>query len=893
MNLWPNPVHEEWFSLAASNPARAALELERELGVARRAGSLTDCAAALRALGIAARGRMELGLSRQWLEEAEAIASGVDGDLADSCRITLAATLAYSGETSAAISYLEVIARDGQASNRSHAAAQLLAVLGLSGRHRQAWAHSESVLRAVADDPLWLARVHQTRSMLQLFLGDPAIGSAEATTAMKLYGALGNEAGVARCRHNLAALRALSGDVIGALSEYEAIESEFRRLEVPVALGADGRVATLLSAGLVEDALVECQMAVRDHEETGALGLMVESAIWWCLSLAHCGRWSELIEPAAKAAAAAKAQDRPAWASFASALALEGVVGGFVAAVTAVIFPRPPGSSLRAVDVEAALVIGRELRDHGWAQATRSELLAALLIRPQTGLPDLDTLRRLGGLRSSGLLEHRLLGALASGTAIAVERPSALDDAVVIWRGAVEDAMDTDQAQAFDDHIAVTSVRDTLSTLITISLLFQNDTKGALNWVEEQRLISFNEHHHLKTQAEKGDSITDDLLVELRSLRLQGAAPADEFATTNRMVRQGEVERALRDRSTRRGSRRHATPVGVLRSPAGTLSVSFVITGDELQALTVDEYGHTSRGTPVPLRLVQTAVDRANQQTTRANNRIGSGRTTLGPTRAALEELDSLLLGPVCDRLDGRAVRLSTPPDLDLAWSALPSFVSTPLAIVASLHDQVRQLTASEIPTVVSIAGPGLAFAAEEAARVHCGGPGPALVGAAATHGAFVDSLRTYDIVHVACHADLRADQPLFSSLDFFDGPLFLHEVGKLKPFTHRPRLADLVVLSACLAGRQVDRRSSGASGFARTLRRIGVESVIAAHSPVADNTSISVMVALHRELAAGSRPDVALAHVRSSPDLDEAERFSASMFSVFGAGPSGPPRKS
>ena len=73
-------------------------------------------------------------------------------------------------------------------------------------------------------------------------------------------------------------------------------------------------------------------------------------------------------------------------------------------------------------------------------------------------------------------------------------------------------------------------------------------------------------------------------------------------------------------------------------------------------------------------------------------------------------------------------------------------------------------------------------------------------LGAEATRAALRDAAQAADVVHLACHAEFRADSPYFSALHLADGDLTLRDAAAL------PLTASLVTLSACETGVQPHR---------------------------------------------------------------------------------------
>jgi CHAT domain-containing protein/tetratricopeptide (TPR) repeat protein len=156
---------------------------------------------------------------------------------------------------------------------------------------------------------------------------------------------------------------------------------------------------------------------------------------------------------------------------------------------------------------------------------------------------------------------------------------------------------------------------------------------------------------------------------------------------------------------------------------------------------------------------------------------------------------------------------------------------------------------------------PPLPGAAREAAQIAALYPTTTLVtGKEATAARFIEELPRHDIVHVATHALLNDRQPLFSALLFGEdsgtlasAPVYSHVIAGANLAN-----VDVVVLAGCETGRNAaDRRYPQA--IALGFLRAGVSSVVASLIAIDDDAIGAVLVALHRELAAGVEPAIAL----------------------------------
>jgi CHAT domain-containing protein/tetratricopeptide (TPR) repeat protein len=134
------------------------------------------------------------------------------------------------------------------------------------------------------------------------------------------------------------------------------------------------------------------------------------------------------------------------------------------------------------------------------------------------------------------------------------------------------------------------------------------------------------------------------------------------------------------------------------------------------------------------------------------------------------------------------------------------------------------------------------------------------------------------DILHLACHARFRADNPSFSTLALSDGPLPMHELA-------RWRLpASLVVLSACETG--VSRLAPGeeAVGLVRAAMLAGARGVLATQWAVDDAATANLIVDFYRSLRAGTTPSRAIREAQCRAVTLGLHPYFWGAFSLYGA---------
>ncbi len=99
-------------------------------------------------------------------------------------------------------------------------------------------------------------------------------------------------------------------------------------------------------------------------------------------------------------------------------------------------------------------------------------------------------------------------------------------------------------------------------------------------------------------------------------------------------------------------------------------------------------------------------------------------------------------------------------------------------------------------------------------------------------------------LLHLACHAIFRADNPMFSALKLADGWLNALEVAQL------PLHCGLVVLSACESGLGYTQSGDEILGLTRAFLSVGVSSLVVSQWMVQDEATAALMTAFYQQLA-------------------------------------------
>lgn len=265
----------------------------------------------------------------------------------------------------------------------------------------------------------------------------------------------------------------------------------------------------------------------------------------------------------------------------------------------------------------------------------------------------------------------------------------------------------------------------------------------------------------------------------------------------------------------------------------------------------------------------------------RSNAAVDSARVGIN---AAVVALDALLVQPMRTVFRGnRSVVIAPPARLfSVPWHALPTLSSLPVSVVPSATVWLKVMQReSQRDGVVLVAGPGLPGAAAEIATIGTLARATrTLAGPRAVVGEVLSALDGAQVAHLACHGTFRADNPSFSSLELWDGPLTVLDLERLRS------APELVVLAACDSGVSEVLPGDELLGLTSALLSVGTRAVVASVVPVPDVESTPLMIELHAQLGRGVSVASALAAARTVVDrATPAGLVSALAFGCFGAG--------
>jgi len=360
------------------------------------------------------------------------------------------------------------------------------------------------------------------------------------------------------------------------------------------------------------------------------------------------------------------------------------------------------------------------------------------------------------------------------------------------------------------------------------------------------------------------DPATASALEELRQTRQ--ALRAAEVAGTPVAALRGRadaLQRRIRESSWQvrgtAGGSRVATLAAVRARLGGAVLVSYVSDGVTLHALVADDRAVELR-TLGSLAATEEAILRL-----RADLDTGAGRAmparlaeaVAAATRRDARKLQDAVLTPLLGRIGDRPlVVVPTGLLMTAPWGMLPACAGRPVTVAPSATSWLSSARTVAGPSVL-VAGPGLHHRDAEIAEISAFRLGcVVLSGSAATPAATLRRLDGAGVAHLAAHGRHEAENPLFSALDLYGGPLLGYDLPRLE------RPPGVVVLASCELGLTEVRPGDESFGMASALLAAGTSTVIASVGRVADAPATGVMVGLHRALVAGAPPAAALAGV-------------------------------
>lgn len=836
--------------LALRDPA-AALRAADEL-LARRPGPHA-AAVAHRAAGLALADIERLPEAVRRFRTAIALAerNGLRRPAAQA-RMSLAVALAGLGRLPAAMRELDLAARTTRGVDAAEVLAQRALLLGRAGRYTEsmaAYARALPVLRR-RGNLRFEALALLNRGALRAMHGDLSAAGTDLRRCAQLARAAGMDQLLADAENNLGYVAGCAGDVPAALRAFARAEQAPGIGPGQLAATWTDRATVLLRVGLAGDAAADAAAAVALLEKTGHELDAASGRVLLAEALLADGDATSAATLAAATAEELRRRHRPGWAQSARNLEL---LARTMAAPSA-------AGLLRSVRANASAA-----QDFGGPTAREAQLLLARVLiargRADDAAPLLDELgadrRAPAGTRvatwtARALMHHQKADDRATRHAIRTGLRLATEYAAVLGASELRAA-----AAADGRELAELGVRLALRT---------GDPAQVLTAAEVLRGRSLDR----PPTRPPGDAA---LAADLGALRRVGAELAleREAGSSGLRAEQLRLERAVRDRVLSAPLDPDARPEALdLRSLAAHLGgralISYVRSEDALHAVALVRGAltlhHLGPWSPIAQEIASARF--SAHRLWRAQGSVVSLAAALAALEHSAGRLDALLLAPL--PVDDQSLLIAPTADLHaLPWGLLPSTSRRPVQVVPSLtwwqHRASRPSRAGG--RTLLAAGPGPAHAGPEIRAIAERRPDASiLTGRAATVEAVLAGLDGADLVHIACHGRFRVDHPDFSSLQMADGPLYVHDLHRVR------RAPRVVVLSACEAARSAVHPGDELMGLAAALLARGTRTLIAPVTAVPDRAARELMIELHRRLADGEAPAVALAQASADTSV-------------------------
>jgi tetratricopeptide (TPR) repeat protein len=861
--------------LARAEQARALVNATPELARDRAADLLTTLndpearSVAERAYALAVKELGQTGPATVHLRRAIRIAERVGSSVrAAEARASLVVVLAERGQTDAALREADLAATALRGGAAGRLLLQRSVVLQRMGRLDDAlrgYREALPMLRQAGDveyECLGLLR----RGLLHAYRSNHSSAAADLQNCADLAQRHGLRLIYSFAVHNLGFAAALRGDLSAALALLDkAAEAKSRLGRPDDAVSWLDRAAVLLAAGLGDEAVDAAQRACQQLEKDGFASDLAEAR----LSLASAALLNGSTELAARTAAQAgrdfARQRRTAWATLARHVEVSARWAAGERTMALLRLARRVAVDLDAAGWPVAAVQANSLAGQLAIELGRRQVAATVL-----GVAARRRSRGPAQLRAAGWHAEALcrldrndsrgaLAALRAGLDILAEHAATLGATDLRVHAGVHG----EDMGALGLRLAIESGRG----------------RTVLAWAERRRAGALRR----RPVRPPDDARLAADLAELRRI----SAAIEEAGLAGRNTRtlhakRIELENAIKDRSRHaRGSYAPDPPFDLapLISALGERAlVELVRDGDRLHAVTVAG-GRVRLAELGSFRQASMETESLRFSLNRIARRHGGQQLTelaRRTARHAADTLDRQLLHPLTGELGDRdLVLLPTGVLHALPWPVLPSCAGRPVVVAPSATSWIRTMAADGAGAhdrVLLAAGPALEHAEPEIRTLAERYPQAlVLTGADATAAAVADGLDGASLAHIAAHGVFRADNALFSNLRLADGPLTVYDLERL---SRAPRT---LVLSACDSALSAVRPGDELMGLAGAVFALGTRSLIASVTPIHDEETHAVMLALHDRLLAGAPPARALAGASQATGIDG--------FVCFGAG--------
>ncbi|MGB8858899.1 MAG: CHAT domain-containing protein [Ilumatobacteraceae bacterium] len=817
----------------------------------------------------------------RYTEALERVADTPDRDTEVEVRISLSSALQTAGRPDEAFHQLRAAEPHARAAGLGRLLTQRGYLLAVSGERQDALAALDQglPLLVAVEDHRAVMRSLTTRGSLLTQQGSYEEARSDYEQLAQLAQRLGDRVLGAAAAHGFAFANGRIGRMPEALRGFRVARTEFEQLGERRAIGDldIDECEVLLELGLGADAVPVARRVVDAARAGGNVAQLAEGLLMLARAELIAGDPSAALAAADEAAELFVAGRRAAWAALARYWTV-------VAADDAANAIRSDDRSAARSRVLRRFVRLRKIADEldrfGWSSE-------AVDVRVRTGRLALAVGRAdvaAGVLRAASTAQRHPLARVRAEAwhAVALLR-IAEGDRSGAGRALTTGLKAVEQHRASLGAVELRSAAGRLGAPLAaagLRLAIQSGRPSAvLEWAEKGRAGA------LGAPQARGIVAPPGLLSALRTARraLTDATAVDvdddaEIELADEVARlEGEVTRASRQH-TGDGRQQGALRAAGLRRALGEATlVEYVDDAGQLHAVVCS----SERVRLVPLGPVA-AVSAANDHLAFAVRRLASiaggplAERAWAGFSTARHELQQALLGSLAGLIgDGPLVVVPTGALHDVLWGALPVAARRAgLAIAPSAAWWAHPSPPRRRRKVLLVAGPDLGHADDEVQRLRIVYPqAQVLTGMDATVDAVLCAMEAATLVHVAAHGVFRTDNPLFSTIQLHDGPLFVRELEALR------RVPDSVVLAACSTGRSGVLPGDELLGTAAVLMDAGVRHVIAPLLQVADKVTADVAVALHTALSARLTPAAAVARVlRRSTNLQRADMTAAAV---------------
>ena len=756
-------------------------------------------------------------------------------------------------------------------------------VTSLAALLEQRAGHHDDALRLYADalpllehvgDRGSIGVVHLNRGVLHAYRDQLGKALQDYARAERIAEEEGMALLSAMAAHNLGFAEGRRGRLADALLALDRARVRYEQLDAPprqLPVLYTDRAEVLLLAGLTIDARAAAETAVESLSEGGNIADLTEARLVLARAYLAAGDLVEAKRQATAAARGFRATRRPTWAALAIYVGLHADLG--------LLDPQlqPPARLIERCDRLAKML----LRD-GWPLEARDVRTWAARLAFERG--DLDRGRvelvAAHAINVRGAGGHR--ARLCYADALALVSDGDVSGAYrALRRGISEIHRLGSRTGATEVRVEAVRFAVELAQLGVDLALRSGRANQVLGWAERQRATTLHFPRVLPPEE-------SDLTLELARMRRELSVGVVDGGPRRHSGRAGSsaVEQSIREQSMRLRSTSERLPtlsITAIRSTLrGRTLIEFVESGGVLHAVVVTAMG-TRLEALGPIDVATNAKDfllfGLRRLALTAHARVPSA---LASVQRAAGELDQLLFGRL-DVADGPVIIVPTGRLHGIPWLALASLQARDVVVAPSAATWLRAESIGTRPRdrLLFVAGPTLPGAVAEVGKLAKQyGDAVVLTGEHATVASALVEIERADLVQIAAHGRFRADSPMFSNLQLWDGPLTLYDLERLRA------APEVVVLSACEAASVRVYTGDELLGTATALLALGVRTIVAPVLPVPDDITGTLMVAMHGWLRAGAPPAEALR--RAGAELRAGggphEIVTASSFITIGA---------